>query len=623
MKTAILLHEPEQLEMLDVLVREWFTEGEESRFLSLDAGIDYELEKRSAPFVSAKNYQNRTEPAAYLKADMLARELCEDPVFARMIYRGIPVLSPLRFTIQLYFIDLLYYVDLLSRFVDAHPDLVRLVVPSPTTLVPSTSAALAEHEAFLVKEAAQLVAKSRGISCSTTQGRSVPMRVAGKGRVALFFLQRALFGAGLFLFNALMALRPRRPIRLIVTDYWRNIAPVLAELPEAEVVLLDRTEAFKAGLGAVWRHKLRFMHIDHFLSRRDKLDALRAAHAYKEEWLRTHPWQSIDFEFCGVSLAPISTVIMTRLMERTVPQITSMIAGIDAMYKRLSPDAVLVRASVSRQPHFILLPKVAELRGIPALEIQHGGEYLGPGSATREHAARFIAAYGPLVCQEFEALGYPKERLLSAGSPRFDAYIRDIPQQRNVQGSGPLIVLSNTPTPSTGERYGTYSFEEYFAALGNALRGIENTRLEITSRLMPRGGFVSEVHQRGLAGIEYKSVGITPLATLFKRADIFVCSYSTVAYEALLYRLPVILVAFAPVEKMMADFHFSHFEKTGALVIAHTPEELRDILHKLAENPGLRTSMSTAGSEFMQKNFSFDGNASGRIANKIRNWKRS
>ena len=120
--------------------------------------------------------------------------------------------------------------------------------------------------------------------------------------------------------------------------------------------------------------------------------------------------------------------------------------------------------------------------------------------------------------------------------------------------------------------------------------------------------------------MNYESVGTTPLTELFRRADIFVCSYSTVVYEALIYRLPVILTAFAPVEKMMANFHFSHFEKAGALLIAHSLEELSDMLQKLAANPEARARMSKAGWEFMQKNFSFDGHASERIAQLIRNW---
>ncbi|MEK7076965.1 MAG: CDP-glycerol glycerophosphotransferase family protein, partial [Patescibacteria group bacterium] len=270
------------------------------------------------------------------------------------------------------------------------------------------------------------------------------------------------------------------------------------------------------------------------------------------------------------------------------------------------------------------LALVAREVGIPALEVQHGGEYVGTGSATRDHAAHFFATYGPLVCEEFRALGYAPERFLPVGSPRFDTYIADAQKKAAWQKeSSTLTILSNTPTMDVSERYGTYSIEEYFRTLGIAVRDISNARLLIASRSNTvRAAFLEEARTRGLTDVDYESVGTTPLPQLFRQADIFVCSYSTVVYEALLYRLPVILAAFAPVEKIMADFHFSHFEKAGALAIAHTPEELREIVGKLATDTAARARMSIAGEAFMKKQFSFDGHASERIAKLIRSWKK-
>jgi spore maturation protein CgeB len=88
----------------------------------------------------------------------------------------------------------------------------------------------------------------------------------------------------------------------------------------------------------------------------------------------------------------------------------------------------------------------------------------------------------------------------------------------------------------------------------------------------------------------------------------------------LLCRLPVIIASFAPVEKMMTDFHFGRFRDAGALAIAHTPEELQEIVGKLSADTEARARMSEAGWEFMRKNFSFDGHASERIAELVRGW---
>ena len=116
--------------------------------------------------------------------------------------------------------------------------------------------------------------------------------------------------------------------------------------------------------------------------------------------------------------------------------------------------------------------------------------------------------------------------------------------------SSTLTILSNTPTMDISERYGTYSIEGISKRL--AVRCGKYRMRASSSRRARRPCAHLFLKMRALAelaGVNYESVGTTPLTELFRRADIFVCSYSTVVYEALIYRLPVILTAFAPVEK--------------------------------------------------------------------------
>ena len=89
MKTAIVLHEPEQFAMLPALKRKWRDKDGAPSVISLHAGVDYELDKQGEFFLSAQNFQNRETPASYLRADTLVRQLCADSVFATMLYRGI------------------------------------------------------------------------------------------------------------------------------------------------------------------------------------------------------------------------------------------------------------------------------------------------------------------------------------------------------------------------------------------------------------------------------------------------------------------------------------------------------------------------------------------------------
>lgn len=617
MRTAIILYEPNQLASLDALSARW----KGATVVSLDAEIDYELEKRGAPFISGKALQNRIETTSCTRADEIARELCDSRALSFLRYRGVSLLNPLYLSIHIYFKNLFHYVDVIERFMESNSDVKCLIVPVSATHVSKTSGPLAYEGIMVVREATRIVAEKRGIRYETYNTFSTTLRVKNRRQELVFTVKRAAFGVALSLLNTFIALRPRRPIRILASDYWHSLAPILQRLPEAEVVLIDRKEALKAGLRNIWRHKMRFIHIEQFISRVGKQKALVHAEKCKEQWMtmRKEVLAPIDLTFCGVSFFSTAERVVTHLIEIAVPDIILDIEGAYAMYEQLSPDTVLLRASVSGQRHFAILPLVARETGIPALEVQHGGEYLGPGSGTRRHAAYYLATYGPLVCEEFRALGYEKERLFAVGSPRFDAYVRDAQKVAVREKKSGLTILSNTPTTDINERYGTFSIEEYFKALGAAAKKIPAVRLLIASRSMfVRAAFHGEARARGLVGVNYESVGTTTLPELFVQADIFVCSYSTVVYEALLYRLPIILAAFAPVEKMMADFHFSHFEKAGALLIAHSPEELSDMLKKLSADRDARARMSKAGWEFMQKNFSFDGHASERIAGFIR-----
>src|SRR3989344_8349880 len=305
-----------------------------------------------------------------MRTDVLTRELCENEHLSFLYYRGISLLEPLRLSIYIYFIYLFYYIDVIERFIESATDVDCLVVPTSVVPVSKTSGPVGIEEAGIASEAVRRVAERRGILYEPYKTLSASLQAKNRGQEWIFSLKRLLFGIALSFFNGFMALRPRRPICIIASDYWRNLAPILHQLPEAEVVLLDRSEAFNAGFSNIWRHKMRFMHISHFLSWRGRRQALSYAKKCREEWMamRKEVLASIDLSFRGVHLLPTVERIVTHLIGNAVPDIICDIEGTYAMYERLSPNTVLLRASVSGQRHFAILPLVARKASIPALE---------------------------------------------------------------------------------------------------------------------------------------------------------------------------------------------------------------------------------------------------------------
>lgn len=622
MKIGLILYEPEQLASLEPLMRHG--EGDTVEILTLDAEIDYELERRGVPFVSGAKFQNRSEPAAFMYADSLTRRLIEVKELGFLEYRGISFINTVRFSIQLYAVWFLNFVSIVARYAEANkPD--KLVVPPPATPVFSaTSGFFAEDEAYAVVHAARHVAESKRIAFEDMQRLGSRLRLGNKLQKASFYFKRSLFGMMLSVLNAAQAMRSKRSMVLVATDYWRNISPVLRELPHAEVVLLDREQALKAGWRNIWRHRMRFVHIDHCLDRRARQEVRSYAKESSARWrtAKIDIWREVDFTFEGIDLRPRFERVLNKLIENVLSAggLAAQIAGAEGLYATYRPDVVWVRASVSLQTHFSIMPLVAKKLGIPSIEAQHGIEYLGPGSATLNHAAEYIAVYGTLVQEEYKARGYAEDRVLVAGSPRFDSYAKFTPSPRESQAA--WTVLTTIPGINAAERFGSFSVEEHFSALGKAFAVLPDAHLRVTSRSVEREQFMHEAMRRGLGDTKYEFAGTEPLPELFKNTDVFICSFSTVVYEALMCGKPTIIVAFAPLEKMMTDFHFSQFEQAGALCIARTPEELAGHLSKLSD-PKERDRIGEVGRRFMDNRFSFDGKASERIAAQIKSWSRS
>ncbi|TSC64445.1 MAG: hypothetical protein G01um101491_282, partial [Parcubacteria group bacterium Gr01-1014_91] len=240
MKTAIFLYETSQLASLDALIAKWSDGGVAPTIVSLDAEIDFALEKRGVPFVSGKTLQNRASPATYVRAEEMARSLYDDERMSFLKYRDVPLADSLRFSTHVYLVYLLYYVDAVERFRENAPDVKRFVVPVSVAPVSKTSDPLAVEESKMIHEAARLVCERNGILCEAHDMRSSALSVKNKRQAFVFETKRVLFGVVLSFMNAFMALRPRRQIRIVASDYWKSLAPILHQLPEAELILLDR-----------------------------------------------------------------------------------------------------------------------------------------------------------------------------------------------------------------------------------------------------------------------------------------------------------------------------------------------------------------------------------------------
>lgn len=623
-RNIVFLSELKHVDMLDVFLTEHPAIREEGFLLvPLDLEIEYALTDKGIPFRSGGSYRTKDASTATLSEDWTA-SVFESKRWSFFTYRGVS-LSRLHFlSLQWYLSHVIYYADIVTNVLRMHAKAVRLVVfseplreyPTGSILVGLQIRALADVvECIAAESGREVIAVSAPVQPSGTLVPPVP-----------FAFKRALFGAGIGILNALITLlrRPRR-IRALASDYWKNLAPYVHNVDSLEIVLIDRQEAFKAGLSNIWRFRMRFLHTDSFTS--DIPPEHRAAHdRIAKEFDSIQNGKGLQtFEYRGFSLRPMVYRALGLLVEKSLATTLKEIDDTHTMFERTKPQVVLLRATSSTQTHFIILAQVARVRGVPSLEVQHGLQYYGHGSYTRRYSAEYIGVYGPLTQRNMEdALVGSECTPVVVGSPRFDAYISALKSKSDTplkpRGAKVSFLCIAPPNDSTGENLDSYTYREYFSAIAFALKNIQNAGIVVKFR--PGGAYRDSFSRRMLADIfadmPYTIAQNEPLAELFDVADVVISYHSTAVVEAMQCRKPTVVLALNPVWSLMAVHDFVPYVESGALRLATTKEELVRITGELSEHPEARAKLSSQSAAFLEHNFAFDGHASERTAELIR-----
>lgn len=568
--------------------------------LALDREIEYLLDEKGVAFISARGYRGTEQLARITCADEYVSTLFASSAWSFFAYRDIRIGPIITFILQEYLDFHLYYADLFARVAKERPERSWIVLP-PSNPPPRSGGPLAGFMHRSVIDAAELIAKQYGVACTSPAPRYTLARQ--RVRQGVFSIQRALFGAAINLLSAVARFGTRsRAVRLLVSDYWRNIGPLMEALPDAEITLLDRAEARHIPFALMRAHRMRFKHLAADIPGRSASDA---AAPYLIRWNELSP-ELPRAIYAGIEFTPIVRAALDVLMRDAAPDI---LTQIDAAYSLFSerPTAVLLRVSVSGQTHFAVLAEVAKRLRVPAIELQHGLEYLGPGSLSREHAAEHIATYGPLIDQELRSVGYAPERLVPIGSPRFDGYASVAPDR-----DGVLLLLG--PDVYAGGGFDSYDTEDYFMSFFRAVPNGMPVAIKLRSGI--REMFFRKLIERVKGEVEPRIEITRPLMEILTETRLLVSCYSTAILEALQCGLPVVLLTVGAFDRTTSGRHFALYP-SGLVPIVTGDRELGEALGALAA-AGAYEKRSADIRAFMQKEFLFDGNARERFAAYIR-----
>ena len=623
METAILLYELRQIKPLEEFLSSIPEEEKKSLMvIALGADIEFALEKRNIPFQSGRDLRKAAHFECLTHAERIGREILDDPTFSFFSYRNVSLTQVNMPVLQDYLMYLFYFIDVLTTFAETYPYVKKILLFSFTYIPLETDGIMAPLEANAAIDAARMAGKKYGLTVVIPSFETQSSRRRMRAGIALFYLKRTFFGWGFSVLNVMVTIAIRRKkICILASDYWRNISPFIQELPEGELILLDRGESRRTGLGAIWKNRMRFIHIENFISGAERRMARAQANSFREQWEQIRDKNSMfqNAVFRGHSLTPVLAVAVRQILVRGGERAVNLINGSYTLCERMRPDIVLVRASYSTQIHFPILCYVARALGIPSLEVQHGLLYLGMRSARQRSVVEYVATYGPLTSAEFKRLGYTDETLFNIGSPRFDVY-RAMRERKVSVGTAakPFTVACIVPAILPQSWSDSYEVIDYLSGVARAAARIQNVRVILKVRPDPDNGeFYRSIVAQTFASVPHKIAQYEPLVEVYAESDAIIGIYSTTVLEALISGRPVIYNGTLEFHNALGT-EFEEYATAGALIMAHTEQELADSLESLARDSQLRRSFVERADVFMKQNYSFDGKASRKLADVIR-----
>jgi hypothetical protein len=524
------------------------------------------------------------------------------------------------------------YLSILEKILNANTDVGRIIVPYSSQRISSTVGVLARFELEAFVSAAEQYAKYKNISFETIGISYIEEPV--------FFPHQSMWRSLLLRgYNAAVRLTaPRHPLRIFVSDHWRNVKAVAEIMDDTELVFVDRKELRQIPFRELWKHRIRFIHPVDLISSSARKFARTQQEQFKDAWrkgrqrVKSLPgFKMGDFNWWEV-VAPAFDALVEGYSERIIADIES----IRLILEREKINRVLIRASVSGQHHFFILGEMPRQFGVPSLEIQHGIGVgtLDPHSAFGQIHADFVAAYGPLVQRAFVRNGYEKERIVLTGSPRFDRYfvernaLTSLERDEKIASLGLdpnrpvafVVVPSEDSTHLLGSVDMTsYEFNDFFLSLEDIRKAIPELQLILKFRSLSQfqtyGEYVKEIFSSEGIVMEYGAA--FPLILL---SDFVYSPFSTLVSEAIMARKPVVLF---PLK--LADIHFFNSHKDGVLPMrlldtgeAVPVAEVVDITHRLIREKDFYKEAVQKGQQFLAENFTFTGDAAEQVANFLR-----
>jgi hypothetical protein len=609
MKSLLLVSQRAQIAFLPDLVRR-----EDFDVLALGLDVEEALREKGVKFISSEQLRRVSTPNRLKQARHIGEQLQRRLEEKDLRYRGISFARLYTPTFQYYVSILFYYLDILSEVIK---DNYSTVYTFELKKGRNKAIPFEELVTGAVHAALRLVGESQSFVIEVVPAGQ-PERNITNRRIVPQIIYRQLQLIALSTLNVYMTYgRRKKRVSILASEYWKNIKPLLAECPDAELILIDRSEVTQIGLRSIFKHRMRFIHPGSFLSAREIKRLKEKAAEYIRVWkIACH--QIKEGETYLFKEIPLTNAI-SNMLDVCLNDVERLLLQIDGVYKLMeetAPDCVLVRAGISVQTHFAVLCEVARAMGIPSIENQHGILSGFEGDFTSNPHSAYIASYGPLAREELEKHNFaPNSIFLDVGSPRFDIYSKIAPVEKKKPETG-VRILHIGPPLSPGLWTDSYDVKAYFQSIAKASKNIDKVHVTIKLRGHDNNESLYRTIISDVLGDISHTISFTEsLAELFKETDIVVSCHSTAFLEAMIAGRPVVMDATLPIFSGLANTDLTLFEKERALIVARTENDFSQALESLAADFIERQQAGERARTFVADHFLLgDGKSSKRLA---------
>ncbi len=290
----------------------------------------------------------------------------------------------------------------------------------------------------------------------------------------------------------------------------------------------------------------------------------------------------------------------------------------ERMFKAERINKVLLRVSVSmHQSHFFIAAKVAHMLGIPTIELQHAGAVLDRESAHSRLEADYLAAYGTVTADIYaKNHGIERSRLRLVGSPRFDRYLHKsvLSEEARTEavrsvGLDPrrpvvLVAVATDNTVLIPHEFDSYDIAHLFEAAKRLQGAVPGAQVIFKFRSQCPPSHRAYIHEL----FDGKDVAIATddLYYRIQMSDMVLSSNSTAMYEVMMAHKPLVLYPWRTTDTVPLEVY------GRAARAVFDDESLAAEVSHLVSDASYRAERIKQQDEFLQNNYSFDGQAATR-----------